>query len=444
MVQIAPFKGVLYNQEKVGGLESVTAPPYDTISPEQQDALYRKSPYNIVRLILTKDEDGKDKYREASNLLRQWLEEGVLKASEQPTLYLYEQRYCIPKGSKGGGQLRIRRGIIARARIEDFSSGKILPHENTHAGPKADRLKLMQACKSNLSQIFSFYSEPEGIIGYTLEEFVKNNAPLIDIKDETGIEHCVWAVTDPTTIKTICHNIEKSPIFIADGHHRYETSLKYRELRRAGNPNHTGDEDYNYTMMALVNMDDADLTILPIHRLIRHLNDFDFEHVKTLLSQYFTIKEINVEHEDETKAIDDLLYAMCHHDGRHRFGMYGGGKNLYLLTLREKSIMSQIETSEDSPYWRQLDVTVLHTILIDHILKDGEQAWGEEHITYTIDALQAKQLVDKGEYQLAVFLNPTRMEQVKEIAQAGLKMPQKSTFFYPKVLTGLVINRFED
>lgn len=441
MVQIVPFKGVYYNQEKIKDLRLVTAPPYDAISPAQQEELYQKSPYNVVRLILNKNEAPK-KYQEPAQFLRQWLDEEILISSEKPALYLYEQKYHVPQGKKD--RIMIRRGIIARARLEDFSSGKILPHEKTHKSAKVDRLNLMKECKANLSQIFSFYSDQEGIVSYILEQTITKETPFVDVKDENEVEHRLWEITEPNTIKTICQQIENCPIFIADGHHRYETSLKYRNLCRQEDLVWNEDKAYNFTSMMLVNMDDADLTILPIHRLIRHLKHFDLEQLKEILEEYFALKEFKYTTGEESKAIEKLLTAMHHHDGRHRFGMYGGNDKLYLLTLKSQNILSQIKAKSYSAQWAYLDVTVLHDVLIDHILKAGEQEWGEEHITYTIDAKQAMDLVNQRQYQLAIFLNPTRIEQVKAIAHAGEKMPQKSTFFYPKLLSGLIINHLED
>lgn len=443
MVHIAPFKGILYNQKRVGDLELVTAPPYDAISVQQQEALYNKSPYNVIRLILNREE-GDKKYEQANAFFRQWINEGILEEAKEPALYIYEQKYFLSKGEKAKNKPHIRRGIVARAGLEDFASGKILPHEHTHQAAKTDRMKLMQASHANFCQIFSFYSEQDGVIDHYLDQTVKTKAPLIDFKDEHEIEHLVWELTDPPVIKIIGTQIEKCPIFIADGHHRYETSLAYRDLCRQNDPGWNEEKAYNYTMMMLINMDDADLTILPIHRLIRHLHNFDLHKFIGMLKEFFNLREFELKTDNQQESLDYLLSAMHNHDGRHRFGLYGGNNRLYLLTLKDKNILSQLSIGSKSEHWKQLDVAVLHSTLIDHVLKAGQLEWGENNITYTIDPLQALHLVEQGQYQLAVFLNPTKLEQVREIAKAGEKMPQKSTFFYPKLLSGLIFNRFED
>lgn len=431
MADIRAFRGLVYNPEKVADQSSVVAPPYDIIPPEGQDALYRQSPYNVIRLELGKefptDGDSDSRYTRAAGFLKEWLDSNVLVVEREPAIYLCHIHYNV-KGAE-----RLLRGFICTVRLEEFGTGKVLPHENTLSGPKTDRLNLMRATAANFSQIFSLYSEPEGQVMATLEAG-RDAAPMTRMTDSAGYLHQLWRVTDPAAIEKVRAILHEKPIFIADGHHRYETALNYcRE--RGGSVAGGSDEGYRSVMMFLANMDDDGLTVLPTHRVVKEISVPPLPRLLESLSGYFIIRKL-AEGED---AIDELAGA----GAGHHIGMLSGEDgHCYLLTLRDVAVMDQLLGSEASAAYRHLDVTILQTLVLDKVLGITAEKLKEHRFVHFIkNPEDADRAVRSGDYSLAFFLNPTKIEEVRDVAAAGEKMPQKSTYFYPKLLTGLVMNK---
>ncbi|MFH1288082.1 MAG: DUF1015 domain-containing protein [bacterium] len=431
MAHIIPFRGILYNQKKVKDLSKVVTPPYDVISPKRQDEYYKKSPYNIVRLDLGKEIKGdnskKNKYTRADCFINEWLERDVLSRDEVPAFYFHTHTYYLKNNLK-----KVRSGFISLVKIEDFENGVVLPHEKTFKKITSDRLEILRRCETNLSQIFALYPDKTNKINKLFN--AKLNKPAVKLIDEEGSVHRLWKITDTDTIKKIQKDIEKKPLFIADGHHRYETALNYRNGKRIKDKKTTGGDPYNYVMMYLSNMDDVGLTILPTHRLLRDFSPFEMSE----LEQYFSVKKLPFKNEKQKASQLKTLINRMGKKGfkRHLFGLYlSGEKTFLLLDLKDcNHILEKLEHGKPTE-WAELDVVILHYILIHTIFKTKE-----EDISYIADTETACGKVDRKEAKAVILLNPTKISQVKKIASLGEKMPHKSTYFYPKILTGLVIN----
>jgi uncharacterized protein (DUF1015 family) len=454
MAAIIPIKGLRYNQQKVGSLADVVTPPYDVIDAAAQDSYYKRHPYNIIRLeygrILAGDSEKNNRYTRAAANYREWIQENILIPESKPAIYLYEQEF------RAGGKNKIRSGIICGVRLEPYESGVVLPHEETMSKHKADRLELMRACRANFSPVFSLYADQENRIIASLKESVKGAHPDISFTDDSGEVHRIWVVSNPEAIGKAQHIMEEKRIFIADGHHRYETALNYKKEQEAAGENATvtnAEPAYNYVMMTLVNLYDPGLVVLPTHRLIKDVRSLDKKHLVEQLKENFAVEAYELEPARsnfrqllgmlETMGLDAQdPYEKKDKGHRHAFGLYAGDNKLYLLTLKDSVDLSQTMPKEKSHAWQKLDVSILHTLIIEKYLGIcGELRARADHITYTREEEGALELVDRGEYQLVFFLNPTLIEEVTKVAGQGEKMPQKSTFFYPKVITGLVINQ---
>ncbi len=441
MADIKPFRAVLYNEEKTGDLGAVMAPPYDVISTDFQERLYGRHPNNVVRLILARmNEEGgsPDRYTASATDLKEWIESGVLKRDESPSIYYYKQRFLQPDGS-----VTTRKGFMALSRIEDFGEGKIHAHERTLSGPKADRLKLMEACKANFSCIFTLYSDEALTINRILDEYTEGRTPDIDVRDDDGVENIVYRVSDPGVIEKVRSAMRNKALFIADGHHRYETALNYRNLMRQKNPDATGDQPYDFVMMYFSNMDDEGMTVWPTHRVIHNLPGFDPEGFMNELKKYFKIEYFEYDDETKDEVLRSLVEAMerC---GRSAncFGMHlKGEKACYLLTYPAGHVLDGLFDDSIPPVYRNLDVTILHELILTNILGISRGAQErQENIIYVKNYADAFASMDDTKNEIVFLLNPTKVADVKAVAEAGCKMPQKSTYFYPKLLTGLVIN----
>ena len=406
MAEVIPFRAVCYNGKGVPGAD-VVAPPYDIITPVMRKALYEKSPYNIVRIDAGAEMDGDNeavnKYTRAKEHLEAWLREGVLVRTEKPSFYAYAMDY-----EAGGGQRTVF-GFFGLVRLEELGNG-IYPHECTHSKPKADRFTLMSACAANTSPIFSIYRSParaaSGVVKKAME-----GSPYIVARDFDGALHRLWHIGDEASVGEIKEDLVGRAIYIADGHHRYETALYYRDIMREKNPDAAADEPFNYVLMFLANIEDDCLTILPAHRLVSPDGDI-IEGIRG----HFEIKEIPPD-ADITKAISG---------SKNTFGLYIGGRQ---YTLGYKAG----EFGDIHPVLRHLDVSVLHDVVFKRLLGVGD-------VAYEMNAEAAKNEVDGGKYRAAFFLNPTGVDEVEEVALSLLRMPPKSTYFYPKVMTGFVIN----
>lgn len=425
LADIKPFKGILFNKGIIGDMETVVAPPYDVISDEEQKRLLKENKFNVVRLILPQGSLA-SKYARASEAFNSWLEKGILIRDIEPAIYIYEQEYRVKN------KQRKRLGFIALVKLEDFSTGKVKAHEKTLKGPKDDRLRLIRACRANFSQIFSLFSDPERTVDRVLEEHTKEK-PRIDIRVD-GVTHRLWTINNTEAIQLITGLMRDKQLFIADGHHRYETALNFRNEMRLATGDTSTEAPYDYTMMMFVNMDSEGLTILSTHRALKNLPKINYDKFKDNLKQIFDIEKL--------PSIESVMSKLSDKQSTHAIGLYYGADNFYLLQVKnEDSIVTLLDVKQ-SREWKLLDVTILHQVIINRILGFGGTNI-ENSIKFTTDEHEAVSAVANGTHQMAFFLNPTKISSVKEIASAGEIMPQKSTYFYPKLLTGLVFNKLE-
>jgi uncharacterized protein (DUF1015 family) len=433
MARIAPFRGILYNQKKIRDLSKVIAPPYDVITPEEQERLYRKSPYNIVRLILSQEPNP---YESVARLFEAWQAEGVLVRDATPALYFLRHRFPDKEGKD-----KERRGFIALCRIEDFPNRAIRPHELTLEAPKEDRLRLMLACHANLSPIFALYSEPKRIINRTLVEQVEGVAPLIKVEEDSGGSCSLWRIADAELIQTVRRSMEEQTLLIADGHHRYEAALNYRDHLRAKKENRSGREAFNYVMMYLGNLHDEGLVILPTHRLVRAFPSMPFRELERALQRYFYIEPY------PKTAEGQRWFLRALRSGGKKRRLIGASfkrdPRYLILRLKNKRFMQRLAKDLSEPL-RDLDVAVLHLLVLEHTLAlPPEKQARDEVVSYSQDEEKVLKAVEKEEYAAAFILNPPKPEEIMDIALRGEKMPQKSTYFYPKLLSGLVINKID-
>lgn len=421
MAEVIPFNGVLYNPQKVNA-GSVMAPPYDIVTPEFKEGLYNKSPYNIIRIDFGKDNEGdndkENRYTRASGWLNEWLKKGILRQDTTPAFYCYEISYTANNEKKK------LRGILGAVKIEELGSGRVYPHEMTHSKPKSDRLKILRYCNADISPIFSIYSSPERLTSSIIEKVVKEDA-FIGAKNGDGFRHRLWKINDSDPINAIKKEFSDKDIFIADGHHRYETALEFRNGMAAKGLLKTGAETFNYVLMFLANMEDDGLTLLPTHRMIRTDGK-----IEELLKPYFKIEAITF---NDTSKKEDSMQAMfdAMQNRRQCLGMFLKDKKAFYV-LNFKGSLSEIDSHESL---KSHGVTILHKFIFEKLFKiDSYQ--------YEMDPGLAVDKVMNEPFQAAFFLNPTRIEDLKNVALAGQRMPPKSTYFYPKLLTGMVIYKF--
>jgi len=426
---IAPFRGTRYHLTQVEDLSKVTAPPYDVISPEGQKKLYDRDPHNIIRLILgyqrPDDNDQNNRYTRSAADLKAWVESGVLAREREPSFYLYEQHFSAK--TLDGEKTFIRRGFLALRRLEEFGKG-IRPHEKTLAGPKADRLLLTKSCRANLSPVFSLYSDPEGRLSDLMRKHFEK-PPVADFADDDGVRQRLWAVSDPELFRKTNEIVGAKSLFIADGHHRYETAVAYRNFLREQNPNAPEDASFNYVMMFFSEMSDPGLLILPTHRVLHDWPGFDAASFEKSLREWF---EIGVFSSDQEEAFLEKLQAVGRVGG-HAFGMaLAGRKDFQLLILKEnrKAEVSQVDTA------------ILHQILLKGMLGLKEDDEKDPRFMRFVKDLQESIAARREPHVNAVFLvNPTPMQVLRDVAEQGQILPPKTTFFYPKLVSGLVLNQ---
>jgi uncharacterized protein (DUF1015 family) len=441
MAKIAPFRGVLYNQAKAGAIHDLVCPPYDIISPAAREELYRRNPHNVVRLEFglesPADTEADNRYTRAAAFLDEWSRKDILRRSETPALYLYEMEYAAGKAA------RKLRGFICLVRLEDYDSGIVKPHETTLSGPKTDRLNLLRACKAGFSQIYSLFSDPQGKVADILAK--APGGPGMEVKDSDEAVHRLWSFGDKKGIEAIVRELADKPLFIADGHHRYDTALNYRNERRKAAGTFTGEEPYNYAAMFLARLEDRGIAILPAHRALFNLTGFDPRKFEDDLNRYFNIERIDFNKKSEAKDLETVLETMAHRaDQSHVFGMRVKGEHsYYLLTLRSEADLDALLPDKSAAY-RRLDVSILHHLIIDKLLGIKMEAHKLGlNIEYVKDAVEADNRVHNGSAEIVFFMNPTKVSDVKDVASAGERMPQKATYFYPKLLTGLVMHKIE-
>lgn len=424
MADFTPFAGLRYDTEKVR-LDEVLAPPYDVIDSEQRSELLARSEYNVVEVELPVGEDD-TKYERAAAALNTWRENGIL-TQDEPAFYIYEQEFRVP----GTGQTLKRRGVLGALLLEEFGTG-VQPHEFTLSGPKQDRLKLLRATGTNTSPIFGLFEDKDAWTAQLLERLSQESQPDGEARDHEGVLHRIWKVVDEDVVNAITDALDAEAILIADGHHRYETALNYRNERAAAaGDDWRGTEPENYVMMMCVSMQDPGLIILPTHRLIKNVALETVAALPDTLQKYFHVEKIPGEAND--------LLGKVNEGETIRIGLIVPGAQ-YLLTLREgQSHLPELEAGRSQAY-NDLDVTILHRLILERELSIGaaELAAGE-HVDYNIDVVESSEKVESKEYEAAFILRPTRIEQVSECCASGDKMPQKSTYFYPKLITGLVL-----
>jgi uncharacterized protein (DUF1015 family) len=450
MAVIVPFRGISYNAQKIGNLTGVVAPPYDVISPQEQEALYQKHPWNAVRLILNKetpqDHPGDNRYTRSAALYQSWQKEGILIRSRKPQFYFLQEEFSssiLPLAQVGPVSGRIvRQGFIGLIRLEEYGTKVVLPHEKTQKKPKADRLALMEACQANLSQIFSLYSDEERTMAPVYQKVFSSGQPAIEAADPEGVRRRLWMVSDPGILKQVQEIMKPREIYIADGHHRYETALAYREMQRHRFPENTGRETYNFTMMYFAAMEDQGVFILPTHRVVYHLEGFRAESFLDQLRSDFSVETFEFQRENENTVRSQLLQQLASRSDKERvLGMLlRDFKKYFLLSLKDERAFEEGEPGI-APSLKALDVNLLHLPILQKRLNIRPQDLAaSKKVAYFKDPADAAAAVQSGEGQMAFFLNPTRTYQVRDVSRAGQTMPSKSTFFYPKLLSGLVIN----
>jgi uncharacterized protein (DUF1015 family) len=439
MPDVRPFRGVRYDVAQVGALSDVVAPPYDVIDPALQERLHDASPYNIIRLELSRgsqaDTEADNRYTRAAGLLRIWIRQGILRGDDQPSFYLYEQTFEVE------GQTHSRKGFLARVRLEPFGQGKVFPHEQTLAGPKADRLALYQATGFNLSPIFGLYPDIAQEVLRTVEAGLRDRTPLV-ATDHLGVLNRLWVVTDPGVHTAVQGLMADRPVFIADGHHRYETGLKYRDLLTESGQTSGIDDPANFCMMMLVGMNDPGLLILPTHRLVAGLFGLTGAELARRLEREFEVQRMG--HGADGCRL--TWEAISRGAGQDTLGFGTVADESWLIArLRSDETMDRLAADHGAD-WRSLGVSILHVLVLGHLLAgygietektDGSSSLTSRYVHLTSEVLDA---IAARSCDLACLVPPARMEHVEAIASSLETMPPKSTYFYPKLLTGLVLN----
>ncbi len=431
MVEIAPFKGLIYNKKHIQKLEDVMTPPYDIISEQMQNELYQKHKYNFVRLILGKifpdDTEIKNRYTRAQQTFDAWQQQGILHPTNIPAIYPYKIDYKINKEKKQMNGFYVLLKLDPNYKI-------IKAHEKTLAKPKTDRLNLLRACHANLEPIQLMYIDENDSIRKTIDAALDN--PLINVKGYDGFIHKLYCVDDQKVIQSIIDALEKKLLFIADGHHRYQTSVNYALEKQQQTGNNDPYTPFQYIMVVLCNMLDPGLSILPTHRLIK-MHDIDIDETCKKLQKYFTVvkKPVDVITKDYQQIGKTIIEDIATTD-MHRYALYTKGV-YYSLTLKDERVMDS-KAPDHSRTWRTLDVSILHKLILEEFFGITEKNL-EDHVKYTRVDSEAIQFVDDGAYDFSILMNATKIDQLKAIADESEHMPQKSTYFLPKMLSGLVM-----
>ena len=428
MADVRPFRALRYNTEKAGPMQDLACPPYDIISPQEREAFLARNGRNVIRLELP--QEGEDPYQEAARTFAQWRQEGVLLEDMDEGFYLYEEEF-LSQVDRGAPRKTL--GLLCRVRLEDFANGVVLPHEETLSKAKEDRFRLLSATRCNFSPIYSLYHDEGGVTAARLENLKATCPPRYDFSDGL-VSHRLWVVNDPEALAAISQDFAGRKLYIADGHHRYETGLRYRDALRQQGAYLPGAD---YILMCLTPLEDPGLTVFPTHRLVRGLEGFDPRELLEACQEEFSLQALPGREESQA-ALEEAYRA-----GRHAFALYDGAL-WTLLTLKDPAVMEAL-LPQSSAALRTLDVSILHSLVLERLLGiDRENMANQKNLTYTRSAQEAQASVDRGESQCCFLLNPTRVEEIAQVAQNGEKMPQKSTYFYPKLITGLVLNSLEN
>jgi uncharacterized protein (DUF1015 family) len=447
LAEIQPFRAYRYDTNRVS-LKDVLTQPYDKISPAMQERYYAASPYNLITIekgrILPSDADGDNVYTRAAQKVDEWIAEKILAQDAKPSIYIYSQEFLVP----GTQMRRVRMGFIALGRVEDYDAHVVFRHERTLSAPKADRIELLRRTRVQTGQLFLLYDDPSRAIDNLLEETSRKNTPL-ELTDEYGVIHRLWPVDDPAFVRRIQAAMKDKKLVIADGHHRYETALNYRNEGRAkaGKPDPLA--AYEFAMMTFVNTHSKGLTILPTHRVVGNLANFDFEKFRKSMAPYFDWYSYPFQNPNERAA----AFAEFRKDlegeshGRRAIGVYHGtnlSTGAFFLFLLRRDADLETVLPDISEGQRGLDVVLLHRLILEKGMGITPEAVASEtNVGYEREMEAAIARVDRGQDQIAFLLNPVRVQQVTEIALAGDVLPQKSTDFYPKLLSGVAIYRPE-
>jgi len=440
MAHIIPFRGTLYDPATVGSIRDVVAPPYDIIDAAGQRALHDRHPQNIIRLELGIDQPGdnaaNNRYTRAARTLHDWIASGALKRDAQPAIYYHTIDYA-PPSSDARAPKKTLRGFLITTKLEPLDSGHIYPHENTRSAAKTDRLNLLKSCKANLSPIWLLYSDPQNAILGLLENAVKGKPAQIDFQDDSGCQQRLWTITDSLVHQQIVNQMQSKPLFIADGHHRYETALNYQRLRReqAGSP--ASLQPYDGVLMLLSPLEDPGLTVLPTHRVTTTPLP-PYQKIKALLGDKFDLQEFTFSAETKPSVRAQFLEAL-RTKGRTAptFGLALNGEDRYITLSLKPAHRPQMQASPRA----KLDVSLLQQLVVTTLCPTQQE---QEAILYTKDEHEALDWASDGTGTGAFLLNATKVSEVQAVATAGERMPHKSTYFYPKPLTGLVINVMEE
>ena len=436
MADIRPFQGVHYNPSLVKDLAKSICPPYDIISPQMQQELYQRSEHNFIRIEfgreLPQDKAKNNRYTRAAATLEKWLEQGILKIDDKPSLYIDDHHF-----THQGKQLR-RRSLNCLVKLEEWDKMIIRPHEGTLPKPKGDRLNLLWALQANTSPIMALYEDRDKGISSLLNKSTRGK-PTLNVRSVNGESHQVWTIADATINTKIRDYLAGQPLYIADGHHRYESALNYRRERRSSSSPGTVETPYDFVMMSLVDFDDPGLVILPAHRLVRGMSTSAIDGLITGLKSCFVVEELAINKADTLAQVNRLLVE---EKDEVKLLLYGLKKErVLLLSLRDFSIVRPMMPYFHSELYQKLDVSIVDHVILEELLGLTHDMAGV-FLDYTNDALEAIKRVSEQEYQLALIVNPVKPGVIKAIADSGDRMPRKSTYFYPKIPAGLVFYRF--
>ncbi|MEI7825771.1 MAG: DUF1015 domain-containing protein, partial [Chlorobiaceae bacterium] len=414
-------KGILYNPELLKSADELICPPYDVISPAFQQKLYNSSPFNAIRLELPMEADP---YAAAAERLGEWLRDGELQSDSEPAIYPYFQTF-----EDSDGVSHTRCGFFAAMRLHDFSEKKVLPHEKTLSGPKADRLNLFRKTRTNISSIFGLYADESKIADQVMKAYAESHEPIVDALFQ-GVSNRLWRITEPELVAQFQQSLRERAVYIADGHHRYDTGVNYRNERAAANPAHTSQEPYNFILTYLANIHDEGLLIFPIHRLVHSLESFDVVALRSRLAEFFTITELH----DRTA----LKAYFDREPSNYTYGVVSPG-SIFGITL--KSNPDVLVDPARAEALRSLGLVLLHDLILGKLLGISQEAMAKQsNLIYVHDDRELFAAVESGKVQAGFVVKPTTVRQVLAVSETGEVMPQKSTFFYPKIMTGLVFN----
>ena len=424
MPQIIPFKGMLYSPELLKKSSDLICPPYDVISSAFQQQLYGLSPFNAIRLELPLEVDP---YSAAAERLGEWLQKGELLSDPVPAIYPYFQTFEDTEGVS-----HTRCGFFAAMRLHDFSEKKVLPHEKTLSGPKADRLNLFRKTKTNISGIFGLYADESKVADCLMKAFAESHEPIVDALFQ-GVSNRMWRITEPELVGQFQQSLLDRAVYIADGHHRYDTGVNYRNERAAANPSHTGNEPYNFILTYLANIHDEGLLIFPIHRLVHSLEGFDAALVRSRLEEFFTVTEL-----PNRAGLKAFL------DGDASNYAYGVVTPGVILGISLKTDPKPLLDAARPEALQRLGLVLLHDLVLGRILGISQESMAKQsNLLYVHDDREVFEAVESGKVQAGFVVKPTTVQQVLAVSETGEVMPQKSTFFYPKLMTGMLFNSLD-